>query len=168
MKHKGFMLVELLAMLVVFAVVSAALGYLWRDLAWQIPRIWNQTNTAIQWQGFVAQLQSDVEASQSLRLVDSNDPNVVRVILMVLPDQTIRYEQNGTTKAIRRIGKPGEDGQWLLPTVRWDCQVWEKEQSAYALEVHSGIEDHVVGPKLRMENSRVFFVGLKRQLGIQP
>ena len=162
--RKGFALVELLAAIMVIAVMSIAVAALTRPLIIEVPRANHimATNTSVR--NMLAHLRNDIEAA--VRLPDSFGDNRTNdtTLLIEQPNRIICYTC-GKDEVVRKVLKgqgaaEKESDVWPVPKAKINWQRWQTDGRPYALEVGTHIE-YKQGRRMetKLANNHVYFVG---------
>lgn len=161
--RRGYSLVEMLIVLVVFASVSAVFAGLFRTLLRDIPVMQKnyQTNTSIQ--HLLDQMRSDVDAAVNISLL----PDENQSLLLENNDGTVRY-QLAESKVLRKVSGSTENIKtWSLPKAAIEWKVWKKNELGYAVQVHTAVE-YIIDSRTqgRLAGSHLFFAGTLAGTGI--
>ena len=166
--RKAFSLVELLAVMVVFAAVSVALAALFTTIITDIPKSYRvvQENTSLL--NMLGQMHRDVDGAKALPQSSAGHTTDDDLLLIELPDAMICYQlKNGEVlrRRLSRQRRPQEDAGedtkvWSVPHARVECRLAGGDDKAYAVEVRTHIEYEVRGHRQKkMANSYLYFVG---------
>jgi hypothetical protein len=160
--RKGYSLVELLVILFVLMLVSVTLGRFFRTLAYELPRDSRLVQESCILNNVVSRIRADVASAKVLSesVGDSAEPVS---LLMKLPDGVVSYKFNDGRILRRGAGAPdmaSGDTIWSVPHGRIEWRVWRRDQTGYAVEVRTCIEDKDLGHiRRKMANSYLFFAG---------
>jgi len=163
--RKGFSLVEMLAVILVLTIVSAALAGLFTAVVTDIPRSHRviQTNTTLL--NMLEQMHKDIDTARGLPVSFGEYTANNEILLIELEDGMISY-QIKDDKVIRRNLMAAEDNKggdtrvWLVPHAKLEWQVWRENGDGYAVQVKTHIEHKVRGHlERKMANSHLYFVG---------
>jgi len=174
--RKAFSLVELLAVMVIFAAVSVALAALFTTIITDIPKSYRvvQENTSLL--SLLGQMRKDVDAAKALPQSFAGYTTDDELLLIELPDGMICYQLKNVERArkmktqvlrrrLSRQRRPQEDGGedakvWSVPHAKVEWQLAGGDGKAYAVEVRTHIEYEVRGHRQKkMANSYLYFVG---------
>jgi len=171
--RKAFSLVELLAVMVVFAAVSVALAALFTTIITDIPKSYRvvQENTSLL--SVLGQMRKDIDVAKGLPESFAGYTTDDELLLIELPDGMICYQlkkvegaRKMRTRVLRRrLTDAQEDGAedtkvWSVPHARVEWQLAGGDGKAYAVEVRTHIEYEVRGHRQKkMANSYLYFVG---------
>lgn len=157
--RRGFSLAELLAVLLVLAVVLVGLTGVFATIITDIPRSYRviQSNTTLL--DMLEQLREDVSAARELPVsTDSSH------LLIGLEDGMISYQVE-EDRVLRCSLAPDDGGAkdtrvWSVPHAKVEWQVWREDDKGYAVQVRTHIEHKVRGHwERKMANSHLYFVG---------
>ena len=180
--RKGYLLVELLWLMVLMVVVTLVLDSLFTTLTRDIPRSHRMLEENSYLQVILVQLQSDMDGADSIfQNQEFSDPNAIyqEPIVIKLTDSTVSYllEEDGV---VRRILEPAlpipsdpnepdpNQRKWPLNHGRFLWKVWMRDHAGYAVEVQTYLEYSVSGlTKKGLMNSRVFFLGADPAAGVK-
>lgn len=160
--RKGYLLVEILVILFVLMLVSVTLGRFFRTLAYELPRDSRLVQESCVLNNVVSRIRADVASAKVLSesVGDSAEPVS---LLMKLPDGVVSYKFNDGRILRRGAGAPDTasgDTIWSVPHGRIEWRVWHRDQTGYAVEVRTCIEDKDLGHiRRKMANSYLFFAG---------
>jgi type II secretory pathway pseudopilin PulG len=166
--RKAFMLIELLAVIVVIAMMSVAFAALTRPLLVEIPRANRVVSANTSVQNMLFAMRDDADAA--VRLPDSfeNIKTDEANLLIELPGGVVCYTlEEG--KAIRKFVSGKDSGKspeiWQVPKAKIVWRLWRKDERPYAVEVTTHIE-YKQGSRMetKMANSHVFFVGASAEV----
>jgi hypothetical protein len=157
--RKGYMLVEMIVVLSVFAMISIGLERFFRTLTYELPRDSKLIQENRSLENAVNHIRADVASAKTLSQVigDSNEPNT---LLIELPNGVVTYKL--TDDRILRNFSAGSGGDmiWPVPHGKIEWLVWSKGKTGYAVEVRTCIEDRNFGQtQKKMANSNLFFAG---------
>ena len=170
--RKGFSLVELLVVMVVFASVSVAFVPVFTMFIRDIPRSYGvvQANTTLL--SVLKQMQKDIDTAKQLPESFEGYATNDELLLIELSDGMICYQFKDDTAFRRRLIDArkgiGEDATvWSVPHGKMEWQVWRRstDRCGYAVEVKTHIEHEIRGRlERKMANSHLYFVGVSRKL----
>jgi type II secretory pathway component PulJ len=157
--HKGYLLVEMIVVLSVFALIAIGLNRFFITLAYDLPRDSRLIQEDHSLNNAVNHIQTDVALAKALSQTngDSNEPNT---LFIELPSGVVSYKLSDGR--IIRSFAGGADGNmvWRVPHGRIEWRVWSKGKAGYAVEVRTCIEDEAFGQaQKKMANSNLFFAG---------
>ena len=157
--RKGYMLVEVVVVIFVLMMVSAAFDRFWGTFAFDLPRDSRliQENTTLT--NAVSHIRADVASAQTLSQAggDSNEPNT---LLVELSNGVVSYKLIDGRIIRSFAGNDDGDMVWPVPHGMIEWQVWSKGKTGYAVEIRTCIEDRNFGQaQKKMANSNLFFAG---------
>lgn len=163
--RKAFSLVELLAVMVVFAAVSVVLAALFTTIITDIPKSYRvvQENTSLL--SVLGQMRKDIDRAKALPQSSAGHTTDDELLLIELPDGMICYQLKNGEVLRRRLKDAQEDGGedakvWSVPHAKVEWQLAGGDDKAYAVEVRTHIEYEVRGHRQKkMANSYLYFVG---------
>jgi type II secretory pathway component PulJ len=163
--RKAFALVELLAAIMVIAVMSISVAALTRPLIIEIPRANRimETNTSIL--NLLSYMRRDVEAAVCLPDAFGDKHTNDATLLIEQPNRIICYTL-GKDEVVRKVLKgqseaDAEPDVWLVPKAKINWQRWQTDGRSYALEVGTHFEYYKQGShkEIKLANNHVYFVG---------
>jgi prepilin-type N-terminal cleavage/methylation domain-containing protein len=157
--RKGYILVEMIVVLAVFAMIAAGLDIFFRTFAFDLPRDSKLVQENCSLENAVNHIRADVVSAKKLSQVigDSNEPNT---LLIELTNGVVSYKL-ADDRLIRNFSA-GHQGDmvWPVPHGKIEWLVWSKGKTGYAVEVRTCIEDRNFGQvQKKMANSNLFFAG---------
>lgn len=168
--RKGFSLLELLAVLVIFASVSFALAPVFTTVCSDIPRSYRvaQENTSLL--NMLGRMQKDIDTAKQLPDSFAGHTTDDKLLLIESADGCICYQlidgkvlRSRLTNAEQDTGK--DTMVWSVPHAKVEWQVWRKNREGYAVEVKTHIDHDVRGhPQKKMANSHLYFMGAFREV----
>ena len=161
--QRGYSLVEMLIVLVVFASVSAVFAGLFRTLLRDIPVMQKnyQTNTSIQ--HLLDQMRSDVDTAVNISLL----PDENKSLLLKNNGGSVCY-QLAESKVWRKVSGSTENIKtWSLPKAVIEWNVCQKDRRGYAVQVHTAVK-YIIDSRIqgRLAGSHLFFAGTLAGTGI--
>jgi len=168
--RKGFSLIEMLVVMVIFASSSVAITILFNALVAEIPRSWRviQENTTVL--SMLKQLREDISVAKGLPESFGAHTTDDKRLLIELPEGIICYQlQDGKIFRARLTNayeSSGEDIKvWSAPHAQVQWRVLRQDQAGYAVEVKTHIEHKVAGHlEKKLANCQLYFVGLFERL----
>jgi hypothetical protein len=158
--RKGYLLVEMIAVLFVLTVILLIIGPFFRLFTCELPRDFRFVQESCVLKGAVSRIRADVACAKLLTesASDSAEPST---LVMRLPDDTVSYKFNDG-RILRRLegasDTESEDIVWSVPHGRIEWKVWNKDQTGYAVELRTYIEDKDLGLiRRKLANNYVFF-----------
>ena len=154
--RKGYMLVEMLAVLAIVAFSSIAFAGLFRTLLRDIPGLnkISQSNTTVL--NMLEQMRKDIDLATELTKNGE--------ILIIRQDgKTIKYKIE--SQEIRRTldGQAAADYVWSAPKAKIKWNIRRKNGKGYAVEIINSMEYIFEARRLKkLSNSNVFFAGGQR------
>ena len=170
MMRKGYLLAEVLILLIVFAAILVVFAPVFSALFNHIPRSYKVAQENTQLLNMLGQMQKDVEAGEQLPEsfggYKANDKSLIIESAMGV----VCYQlQDGRMLRVRLTGPEQSGGGstdfWSVPNAAIEWAVWKKDNKGYAVEVRTYINYHV-GRHLekKMDKSHVYFVGIFREV----
>jgi len=150
-KYRAYALTEMLIIIATLVVVIALSIRPFRMIIAEIPRsnktyqVWNTTTKAMK------QLKADVEKSR--RIVD------MQAHLLTLEHQNGQIKYTFSEGQIsRQISGSDSESIWTLPHVKVNTQLWENNDTPYAVEITTWNQQTVTGrQQIRLKQSFVYF-----------
>ena len=170
--RKGFSLIEILVVLVLFSAVSVVMAQVFATLVSDIPRSYRvvQTNTNVL--GMLSQMQKDIDAAKGLPGSFAGHTTSDEVLFIELADGMVCYQLKDGQVLRHEVSRQMQYQQgsyedtrdWLVPNAKVQWQVWKKDDKGYAVEVKTHVEHNVRGRwQKKMANSHLYFVGAFRE-----
>ncbi len=161
--RKGYLLVEMLVVLFVFAMVTIGLDRFFRMFTYDLPRDSRliQENTTLN--NVINHIGADAVSAKTLS-ESVNGPDEPNTLLMEMPDGVISYKFSGG-RVFRNFvggatGAASGDMVWSVPHGQIEWRVWNKDKTGYAVEISTCIEDRNFGHiRKKMANNNLFFAG---------
>jgi prepilin-type N-terminal cleavage/methylation domain-containing protein len=158
--RKGFSLVEMLAVIFVLTVILLIMGPFFRLFACELPKDFRLVQESCVLKNAVSHIRADVACAKILTesVGDSAEPST---LAMRLPEGTVSYEFN-EGRILRRLADTSDTGSedivWSVPHGRIEWKVWNKDQTGYAVELRTYIEDKDLGLiRRKLANNYLFF-----------
>lgn len=160
--RRGYVLVEMLAVIMILTSLSVVFAGLFRTLLRDIPQVQkiSQTNTTIQ--HLLARIRDDMDSATGISL--SGDGR--KSFLLQRKNCIVRYQMTDN-KVCRTVSDNSEGTKtWLLPYAVIDWIVRYKGGLGYGLEIQTATE-HIVDGRMRRNfaGSRIFFTGAPAAAG---
>jgi type II secretory pathway component PulJ len=168
--RKGFSLLELLAVFVVFTAISFALVPVFATLVGDIPRSYGvvQENTSLL--SMLKQMRADIDTARQLPESFAGVTSDDKLLLIESTAGCICYQLK-EGEVLRHRLSSAEQGSgegtavWSVPHAEVEWQVWRKNSKGYAVEVKTHIRHKVQGRwQKKMANSHLYFVGAFREV----
>ncbi len=154
--RKAFALMEVVVVLAILPVVLLALNGILNAFMRDVPQgvaVVSEQTTVLD---LIDAIGRDVQ--KAVGLPDSTDG---RILLIALPTGTVAYERTDGLVSRTVLGgqDPNAPRQWRLPTAVVDWQRWKQAEAAYAVEVHSYLNQTVHGhPQKMLVQTRVYLL----------
>jgi hypothetical protein len=161
--RNAFALVELLAAMMVIALISITMAALTRPLIIEIPRANHAITANTSVLNMLSRLRDDIE--MAVRLPDSlaGGQSDARNLLIQLPDSNVCYtlEEDKVFRKVLNGKYSGKSYQvWSIPEAKINWRRWQRNDESYAVEVCTYIEcGQDSRMKTKLANSHVYFVG---------
>jgi len=159
--RKGYLLLEVVALLAVVAALSIPLARLSTMTIRDIPQFYRviQVNTSVL--NMLKHLHKDINAAVQLPESFAEYTTDDKVLLIELADGVVCYQLEDDKVLRRRLTNDEEDTTvWPVPSAKIKWQLWRKDNKGYAVEIRSYIELKRSGrPEKKMANSHLYFVG---------
>jgi len=163
--RKGFTLVEMMVVIIILPFVLVLLDGLFGTILTEIPRSWRTAQQSTTLLNLLEQIHQDIEEAKGLPAEFAGHAAGDELLLVELPDAIVGYriEEGQVTRSKLTGAPPGEVEQkrvWSVPNSKIEWQVWQKDDSRYAVEVETHVEFKVLGRlEKKMARVHVFFVG---------
>jgi hypothetical protein len=157
--RKGYILVEMIVVLAVFAMITIGLDRFFVTLNYDLPRDSRLIQENRSLANAVNHIQADVALAKTLSQLgdDSNEPNT---LLIELPGGVVSYKFSDGRILRSFAGSTDGNMVWPVPHGGIEWQVWNKGNTGYAVEIKTCIEDRSFGQtQKKMANSNLFFAG---------
>jgi hypothetical protein len=158
--RKGYLLVEMIAILFILTVILLIIGPFFRLFTSELPRDFRFVQESCVLKNAVSHIRADVACAKLLTesVGDSAEPSA---LVMRLPEGTVSYKFNDG-RILRRLDGASATGSkdiiWSAPHSRIEWQVWNKDQTGYAVELRTYIEDKDLGLiRRKLANNYLFF-----------
>jgi len=164
--RKGFTLTEMLAVMVVLAIISFALAGVFTTLITDIPRSYRiiQTNTTVL--DMLERMHRDINAAKGLPGSFGQYATNEGLLLIEKDDGVISYQVKND-KVLRCNLTAAENGDvndmsiWSVPHAKIKWQIWRENDKGYAVSIKTQIEHKVRDNwERKMANSHLYFVGV--------
>jgi type II secretory pathway component PulJ len=157
--RRGYLLVEMIVVLFVLAMIAATLERFWVTFVYELPRNSRLIQESRVLNSVVNCIRADVVSAKTLAVSDGNSAESAS-LLMETPDGIISYKFSDGRISRSSPDAASGDIVWSAPHSRIDWQVWNKDKTAYAVEISTYIEDKRFGhTRKKMANSFLFFTG---------
>lgn len=163
--RKGILLVEMMAVLAVFASVSFVLGILLKAVLTDVPRAQQLIDTNQSITDMLGRMREDMDAASSLPEAFGKTAAGDKLLLIELPEGVVCYQLEDDKVTRHRLGPDaalpglGQVG-WSAPGARIRWRTWREAGKGYAVEVRTSVSHAVQGKVLmKLANSHVFFLG---------
>jgi hypothetical protein len=157
--RKGYILIEMIVVLSVFAMIAIGLDRFFGTLAFDLPKDSRLIQENRSLENAVSHIQADVALAKTLSQScgDSNEPNTLTI---ELPNGIVFYKFHDDRIFRSFIGVADGNMVWSVPHGKIEWRVWNKGKTGYAVEVSTSIQDRTFGQaQKKMANSNLFFVG---------
>jgi type II secretory pathway pseudopilin PulG len=163
--RKAFTLVEMLLVLAVAPLMMVVVSGIFATFIRDIPRetrVVQQNTTVLD---MLHQVRRDVDGA--VGLPERFDDTVAneRTLIVRQPQAVIcyRFEDGRTVRTLlegQGAPDPNDQRLWRMPNAVITCRPWTRDGGAYAVEVHSHVQQKFADMlKSRLVNSQVFFLG---------
>jgi len=160
MMRKGFLLVEMVAVIGLLAIMSLAVSRLYKTVITDIPytnRLFNTNDTL---STVVTHIRNDVDNAIALpkeydKYLSSDDTLIIQ-----LANKTIIYLNRDET-IIRQTIENSTTKQWDTPNTIIEWQVWQNNQNplGYAVEIKTAMRYELSGVKMKkLKKAYVYFL----------
>jgi len=163
--RKGFTLVEIMVVIIILPFVLVLLDGLFGAILTEIPRSWRTAQQSTTLLNLLEQIHQDVGEAKGLPAEFAGRTAGDELLLVELPEGVIGYQvkEGGVTRSKLTGAAAGEVEQkrvWSVPNGKIEWQVWQKDDSRYAVEVKTHVELTIHG-RLEKKTARahLFFVG---------
>jgi len=163
--RKAFTLVEMLLVITIAPLLMVVVSGIFATFIRDIPRetrVVQQNTTVLD---MLQQVRRDVDGA--VGLPERSDDTVAneRTLLIRQPQAVIcyRFEDGRTVRRLlkgQRAADSGDQRLWRMPNAVITCRPWTRDGGAYAIEMHSHVQQSVADMlRNRLVNSQVFFLG---------
>jgi type II secretory pathway component PulJ len=170
MMRKGYLLAEVLILLIVFAAILVVFAPVFSALFNHIPRSYKVAQENTQLLNMLGRMRRDIEAAWQLPESFGEYRRDDKSLLIESAEGLIHYQwDDGKVLRYRLTGAQQDRSKnpmaWSVPNAVIEWAVWKKDNKGYAVEVRTYINYHV-GRHLekKMDNSHVYFVGIFREV----
>ena len=152
--RKGYLLVEMIVVLFILASIIIIFDRFWVTFLLELPRNSRLVQESRVLNSAADCIRSDVISAKTFSITDGNS------LKIETPGGVISYKF-GNNQIIRRLPNTASaDTVWPVPNGIIDWQVWKKDNTGYAVEISTYIEDERLGRiSKKMAYSYVFFTG---------
>ncbi len=160
--RKAFTLIEVLVLVTVAPLLMVVVSGIFATFIRDVPRETRlvQQNTTVL--DMLQQVRLDVDDAAGLLEQFNGTTANERTLLIRDSDGVVCYRfEDG--RAVRTLLKgqganPDDQRVWRIPNAVIKCRLWTREGSAYAVEIHSHMQQQVAGlTTTKLANSQVFF-----------
>jgi hypothetical protein len=158
--RKGYLLVEMIAILSVLTVILLIIGPFFRIFTCELPRDFRLVQESCILKNAVSHIRADVACAKILTesVGDSAEP---ATLVMRLPDGTVSYKFNDG-RILRRFDGASDTGSediiWSIPHGKIEWQVWLRDETGYAVELRTCVEYQDLGRiQRKLANNYLFF-----------
>jgi prepilin-type N-terminal cleavage/methylation domain-containing protein len=163
--RRGYSLVELLAAMAVFTIVSIVVSELFITIISDIPRSYRivQENTSVL--NMLDQMHEDIDLAKGLPESFAEYTTDKDLLLIELPNGIVCYQLKDGEVFRRSLSTAKEDREeavrvWSVPNAKIKWQVRRNNGAGYAVEVKTHIEPNVrPRSEEKMAGSYLYFVG---------
>jgi hypothetical protein len=170
MMRKGYLLTEVLILMVGFAAMLVVFAPLFSALFNHIPRSYRVSQENTQLLGMLERMRRDIEGGERLPESFGGHKANDKSLLIESAKGVVCYQlQDGRVLRLRLTGAEqsggGNSNVWSVPNAVIEWGVWKNDNEGYAVEVRTYI-NYPVGRHVekKMDNSHVYFVGIFREV----
>jgi len=169
-RRKGYLLVEMLVVIMTVPIVSFVLAGLFSTIISDVPRTSRVLEENIVLLDMLQQMQKDIDRAQGLPESHAGYIAGDKLLLIKLADGMVFYElKDGKVRRCELTdeGEPDSEnaGVWPVPNARINWRIRRENGKASAVEVDTYIEYKLRGRcEKKMANSHLYFVGLFEKL----
>ena len=158
--RRGYLLVEMIVVIFVLAMIAATLERFWGTFVYELPRNSRLIQESRLLNGVVNCIRADVISAKALSVSDGNSAEPAW-LLMETSNGLILYKFSDGRISRSSPDTTSGDIVWSAPHSGIDWRVWEKNNTGYAVEISTYIEDKRLGRICKkMANSFLFFAGI--------
>jgi prepilin-type N-terminal cleavage/methylation domain-containing protein len=161
---KAFTLIELVVVLAITPVLLLALGRIMTAFMGDLPKgteVVHEQTTVLD---LIHAIHEDVDRAVALPDSLGERRSDDRTLLIALPAGAVAYERTDgrvSRTILNRDGRedPNSQRRWLVPHTVIDWHLWQQAQAAYAVEVHTYVNQIVDGhPQKKLAQTRVYLL----------
>ncbi len=162
--RKAFTLIEMLLVIAIAPLVMVVVSKVFATFIQDIPRETRVVQQSTTMLDMLGQVRRDVDNAVGLPERFAGTVADERTLLIGQPDAVICYHfEDGRTVRTLLKGQGAADSNdqrvWRMPTAVITCRPWMRDGRAYAVEMHSHVQQRFADLlRKKLANSQVFFV----------
>lgn len=161
--RKAFTLIEVLVLITVAPLMMVVVSGIFATFIRDIPRETRMVQQNATVLDLLRQVRRDVDAGVGLPERFGGTQATDRILLVGQADAVIcyRFEDDRTVRMMLKGqgADPNDQRVWRMPNAVITCRPWTREGRAYAVEVHSHVQQRFADMlRNRLVNSQVFFL----------